>query len=147
MTTVQEMHVKVDAFLAKDVQEDMEATLATQATQYMEQHLLTELKELLKPMKDELTKIAEQAVKKVIRTTSFTLRAHKTPLPQQELKTNELEAQLFNILASKTTMTPEEIKVQEALQAKMTKESCSTKADKLQDRVLIDYCDSGGRVI
>jgi hypothetical protein len=30
MTNVQEMHDKVDAFLAKDVQEDMEATLAAQ---------------------------------------------------------------------------------------------------------------------
>jgi hypothetical protein len=39
----------------------------------MEQHLVSELKELLKPMKDELTKLAEQAVKKGIRTTSFTL--------------------------------------------------------------------------
>jgi flagellar biosynthesis/type III secretory pathway protein FliH len=47
----------------------------------MDQHLITELKELLKPMRDELTKIAEQAVKKVINTTAFTLRADKTPLP------------------------------------------------------------------
>jgi hypothetical protein len=45
---------------------------------------------------------------------------------------NELEAQLFNLLASKTTMTPEDIKVWEALQAKMSKESCSTEADKLK---------------
>ena len=119
MTNVQQMHEKVDTFLAKDVQDDMEATLAAQVNQYLDQHLVTELKELLAPVKGEITKIAEQAVKKVIRTTSFTLRADKTPLPQQEMTSDELETQLFHILVSKTTMTPEDIKIWEALQAKM----------------------------
>lgn len=81
-TNVQELQEKVDTFLAKDVQENLEATLAAQAHQYMEQHLVAELKELLAPMRDELTKIAEQAVKKVIRSTSFTLRADESTLPQ-----------------------------------------------------------------
>ena len=75
MTSVQQMHEKVDTFLAKDVQADIESTLATQVTQYLDQHLVGELKELLAPVKGEVTKIAEQVVKKVIRTTSFTLRA------------------------------------------------------------------------
>jgi hypothetical protein len=132
MTNVQEMNEKVDTFLAKDVQENIEATLATQVNQYMEQHLVAELKDLLTPVKGELTKIAEQAVKKVIRTTSFTLRADKTTLPQQELTLDELETQLFDKLASKFTMTPEDTKVWEALKAKMSKESCSTEADKLK---------------
>jgi hypothetical protein len=45
---------------------------------------------------------------------------------------DKLETQLFNKLASKFTMTPDEIKVWEALQAKLSKESCSTEADKLK---------------
>jgi hypothetical protein len=132
MTNVQNMNEKVDTFLAKDVQEDMETTLAAQVNQYLDQHLVAELKDLLAPVKGELTKIAEQAVKKVIRTTSFTLQADKTTLPQQELTMDELETQLFNKLASKFTLSPEETKVWEALRAKMSKESCSTEDDKLK---------------
>lgn len=98
----------------------------------MEQHLVTELKDLLAPMRGELTKIAEQAVKKVIRSTSFTLRADKTTLPQPELTLDELETQLFDKLASKFTLSPDETKFWEALKAKMSKETCSTEADKLK---------------
>jgi hypothetical protein len=128
-TNVQELQEKVDTFLAKDVQENIEVTLATQAHQYMEQHLVAELKDLLAPMRGELTKIAEQAVNKVIRSTSFTLRADKTTLPQPELS---LDEQLLDKLASKFTLSPDETKVLEALKAKMSKESCSTEADKLK---------------
>jgi hypothetical protein len=131
-TNVQELQEKVDTFLAKDVQEDLEATLAAQTHQYMEQHLVPELKELLAPMRDELTKFAEQAVKKVIRSTSFTLRADKSTLPKPEMTMDELESQLFDILACKTTLSPEETKVWEALRIKMSKDSCSTEADKLK---------------
>jgi hypothetical protein len=126
------MHEKGDTFLAKDVQEDMESTLAAQVNQYLDQHLVAELKDLLAPVKGELTKIAEQAVKKVIRTTSFTLRADKSTIPQQELTMDELETQLFDKLASKFTLSPEETKIWEALRANMSKESCSTEADKLK---------------
>jgi hypothetical protein len=132
MTSVQQMNEKVDTLLAKDVQADFESTLATQLTQYLDQHLVGELKELQAPVKGEVTKIAEQAVKKVMRTTSFTLRADRTPLPQQEMTADELENQLLNILASKTTLTPEDNKIWEALRAKATKESCSTEAEKLK---------------
>jgi hypothetical protein len=118
MTNVQQMHKKVDTFLAKDVQEDMETTLAAQVNQYLDQHLVAELKDLLAPVKGELTKIAEQPIKKVIRTTSFTLRADKSTLPQQELTMDELETQLFDKLASKFTLSSEETKVREALRAK-----------------------------
>ena len=81
-TNVKELQENVDTFLAKDVQEDMESTVAAQVNQYLDQHLVPELKDLLAPVKGELTKIAEQAVKKVIRSTSFTLRADKSTLPQ-----------------------------------------------------------------
>jgi hypothetical protein len=93
-----------DEYLSKDVQEDMETTLVTQANKYMDEHLNRELKDLLKPMREELTKIAEHAVKKVIRSTTFTLRADKAPSPKQELSLEDLEAQLTGALGAKTTM-------------------------------------------
>lgn len=131
-SNVQELQDKVDTLLAKDVQENLEATLAAHTHQYLEQHLVPELKELLEPMRDELTKFAKQAVKKVIRSTSFTLRADKSTLPKPEMTMDELETQLFDKLASKFTMSPEEIKVWDALRIKMSKDSCSTEADKLK---------------
>jgi hypothetical protein len=45
---------------------------------------------------------------------------------------DELETQLQYMLASKTTMTPEDIRIWEALRAKAAKVSCSTEADKLK---------------
>ena len=47
---------------------------------------------------------------------------------------DELENQLLNMLASKTTLTPEDNKIWEALRAKATKESWSTEAEKLKRR-------------
>ena len=131
---VKELQDKVDIFLAKDVTENLEAALAAQAQEYMSQHLVAELKDLLAPMRDELTKFAEQAVKKVIRSTTFTLRADKSTAPLPGLSLDDLEAQLLEKLANKFTLTPEEAKVLEALKDKMTKDTCSTEADKLKRR-------------
>ena len=110
----------------------METTLTTQANKYMDEHLTRELKDLVQPMREELTRIAEQAVKKMIRSTTLTLRADKAPSPKPELSLEELQAQLTGALVAKTTMTPEEIRLWEALQAIMSKETCSTEAEKLK---------------